>query len=136
VVDGDAEVLLDGLDQLPGAAGEGGVDAVLAGPGDRDDQVTGDGQHRDALAGRLDPHHQGDVVALATDVAVAASVGLVQALAGVGADHQQVERVAAAGLVQAGDLHRADLVEAVVHVAVPGRGGHDQEHQEQAAPHQ
>ena len=74
VVDGDAEVLLDRLHQLPRAALEGGVDAVLAtGAGDRDDQVAGDGQHRDALAGRFDPDHQGGVVALAADVAVAAA---------------------------------------------------------------
>src|SRR4029450_7748032 len=65
VVDRDAEVLLDGRDQLPGAAGEGGVDAVLgAGAGDRDDQVAGDRQHRDAPAVRLDPDHQGGVCAL------------------------------------------------------------------------
>jgi hypothetical protein len=38
VVDGDAEVLLDGLDQLAGTAAEGRVDAVLrAAAGDGDD---------------------------------------------------------------------------------------------------
>jgi hypothetical protein len=73
---------------------------------------------------------------LAADLAVATAVGVVEALAGVRADHQQVERAAAARLVQPRNLHRADLAETVVHVAVPGRGRHDQEHQEQAAPHQ
>jgi hypothetical protein len=117
VVDGDAEALLDGLDALAGAAVEGRVDLGRpTGAGDGDIQVARDRQHGGVAGRRNQVDDNDDVAALPAGFPEPA---LAQSLAGVGADHQQVDRPVGWGLAEAGHVHRADLAEPEGGVAQP-----------------
>jgi hypothetical protein len=128
VVDGDAEALLDGLDQLAGAAVEGGVDLGRpVGAGHGDVQVARDRQHGGVPGLR---HQVGDDDDVATLPARLPEPAAAQTLAGVGADHQQVDRAVVGGPAEAGHVHRPDLAEPEGGVG-PADAGRDQaEHQQ------
>jgi hypothetical protein len=65
VVDGDAEALLDGLDERAGAAAEGRADLGRpAGAGDGHVQVARDRQHGGVPGGRHQVDDDDDVAAL------------------------------------------------------------------------
>ena len=134
VVDPDAEVVLDGVDQAlrPGlGAVEGGVDAIgAAGPGDRDVQVTRDGEdgRLPTLVVGVEDH---DRVAALTRHEVLA--GLLRLLSGdvgsaVRADEQHVENVSVGE--QVGDLLLLDLGEPPPQLDVAAGRRQDGEDQE------
>ena len=106
VVDGDPEVLLNGLDQQVGPAVVGGIDAVHARDpavvaGDVDPEVARDGEHRDRLGRGVEAGHHGHVAALAAGVGLVAEGldlrGVRDEGARVRAHQEQVERFARRG---------------------------------------
>ena len=141
VGDGDAEVGLDGLDQLVGTGVVRGVDPVvlpyLAGvAGHRHHSVTRDGEHAHLSCGGDHVDDLDHVAALAaggrrTAIGVLISIG--HAHTAVRADEQHVERGADRCDLEVLDRDLRDLVEAVLHVDVSRADSHDGEgHQDHA----
>ena len=131
VVDRDAEVGLDRVDERLGALGVRGVDPLLlAGPRDRHPQVPGDRQHVDALLARVDAHDGDAVGALAAGRALAehdprSLVALADPGAGIGADHQEIAGSVVLGVRQVQVL----ATELVERPQTPGRTGTRDERQ-------
>ena len=129
VVDGNAQRLLDGVDQGLTAVGVGRVDAVLrARAGDGQPEVTGDRQELDPLGVGLDPGHEDGVGALPARLGAVeegAGVGgiVVEVLAGVGADEQEVLGLTRGRRGQRDVAVAGDLLEAVTGVADQGGRG-------------
>ena len=130
VVDGNAQRLLDGVDQGLATVGVGRVDPVLrARAGDGQPEVPGDRQQLDPLGVGLDPGHEDRVGALPARLGAVeegAGVGriVVEVLAGVGPDEQEVLGLTRGRRGQGDVAVAGDLLEAVA--GVPDHGGRGQ----------
>ena len=126
VLDRNAVVLLDGVDQLIGPLEERGVDlvgAVRARVGH--EQVAGDGEDGERVVGRVEVEDHHHVAVDAVDPLRAQAVGRVlhgQGTARRGADHQDVLRARVLALDRGrGEVVQIDPVDLVVEV--PGVAG-------------
>ncbi len=129
VVDRDAEILLQGLDEQAGATVESGVDPVRTGnvrhvARDVDPEVPRDGEHVDLSRRRHDPGDDHHVAALSGNDRGSAEIRAL-ALPAVGADQKDVERSTRLGNMQDAlcDRDVPDLADAVVDVPPSGSSG-------------
>ena len=132
VLNGDPEVLLDGVDELIGALIEGSVDLVgTVGAGVGHEEVAGDGEDGERTVGRVEMQDHHDVAVHAVDALGAQSVSGVLHLEGAAvrrADHEDVLRARVLPLDRGrGEIFEVDAVDLVVEVpAVAGGRPGDQ----------
>jgi hypothetical protein len=136
VLDGNAQVLVDGRHQLARSLVEGGVDLVgPVGPGIGDEEVAGDRQDRHRALVRVEVQDHHHVTVHAVDTLRAEPVGGVLHLEGApvgGPDHQDVLRTGVgAGGGHVGEAVDVEAVDLVVQVPAVARGaphGDQQQH--------